>query len=260
MSGAVKERRVSTVSRISACWLSLLVVVGVGCKELESPEYQSPQLLGGQMISVETLSEGRRVYRTRCRACHGDYGDGMGPLGVHQNPKAADFRRGMVKFASVPAGELPLDSDIERTLKNGLKGTAMLAWPLEDSEIKAVTQYIKTFSERWREEQAGSPVAMASDPWGKSESASALARGREVYHNLASCDRCHGASTREQAEAPDLKLDVLKTGDSPEALYRVIAAGIGGTAMPSWDKALSERDIWALVHYLRAGRQGIARR
>jgi mono/diheme cytochrome c family protein len=238
----------------------MLVVVGVGCKELESPEYLSPQTLGGRSISVETLREGRKVYRHRCRACHGDYGDGMGPLGVHQNPQAADLRRGMIKFASVPAGELPLDADIERTLKHGLKGTAMLAWPMEEAEIKAVTQYIKTFSVRWREELAGTPIVVASDPWGSTQSARAVARGRQVYEELASCNRCHGDTTRRQQEAPDLKAGVLKTGDSPEALYRVIAAGIGGTAMPSWDNALSERDIWALVHYVREGRRGVARR
>ena len=249
------------MSRIIGCWL-LLVVMGVGCKELESPEYFSPQTLGGHKISVETLREGRRVYRNRCRACHGDYGDGMGPLGVHQNPKAADLRRGMIKFASVPAGELPVDADIERVLRNGLKGTAMLAWPLEDAEIKAVTQYIKTFSERWREEEAGTPVRQVSDPWGEesTEPLRAVARGKQVYENLASCNSCHGDRSRQGQQAPGLKAGVLKTGDSPEALYRVIAAGIGGTAMPSFDKALSEKDIWALVHYVRDQREVLAQK
>jgi len=238
----------------------LLIVIGVGCKELESPEYLSPQTLGGRLISVETLREGRRVYRHRCRACHGDYGDGMGPLGVHQNPQAADLRRGMIKFASVPAGQLPLDADIERTLNNGLKGTAMLAWPMEDTEIKAVTQYIKTFSVRWREEVAGTPIVVASDPWGSNQSPRAVARGKQVYDNLASCNSCHGEGTRQRQRAPDLKAGIFKTGDSPEALYRVIAAGIGGTAMPAFDKALSEKDLWALVHYVRDQRRTLAQK
>jgi mono/diheme cytochrome c family protein len=35
-------------------------------------------------------------------------------------------------------------------------------------------------------------------------------------------------------------------------LYRVIAAGIGGTAMPQWQGSLPESDIWALVYYVHS--------
>jgi mono/diheme cytochrome c family protein len=35
-------------------------------------------------------------------------------------------------------------------------------------------------------------------------------------------------------------------------LYRVIASGIGGTAMPQWQGSLPESDIWALVYYVHS--------
>jgi hypothetical protein len=35
-----------------------------------------------------------------------------------------------------------------------------------------------------------------------------------------------------------------------EDLYRVIASGVGGTAMPTWKGSLPEEDIWALAHYV----------
>jgi mono/diheme cytochrome c family protein len=35
-------------------------------------------------------------------------------------------------------------------------------------------------------------------------------------------------------------------------LYRVIASGIGGTAMPQWQGSLPEPDIWALVYYVHS--------
>jgi mono/diheme cytochrome c family protein len=35
-------------------------------------------------------------------------------------------------------------------------------------------------------------------------------------------------------------------------LYRVIASGIGGTAMPQWQGSLPENDIWALVYYVHS--------
>jgi mono/diheme cytochrome c family protein len=44
----------------------------------------------------------------------------------------------------------------------------------------------------------------------------------------------------------------LKNGATPVALYRTIAAGIGGTAMPTWKGTVKEEDLWALVHYVRS--------
>ena len=43
---------------------------------------------------------------------------------------------------------------------------------------------------------------------------------------------------------------VVKNGTAPEALFRTIAAGIGGTAMPTWKGAVREQDLWALSHYV----------
>ncbi len=37
-----------------------------------------------------------------------------------------------------------------------------------------------------------------------------------------------------------------------EDLYRVIASGVGGTAMPTWKGSLPEEDIWALAHYVES--------
>jgi mono/diheme cytochrome c family protein len=43
----------------------------------------------------------------------------------------------------------------------------------------------------------------------------------------------------------------VKNGTAPEALFRTIAAGIGGTAMPTWKNSVKDEDLWALVHYVR---------
>lgn len=40
--------------------------------------------------------------------------------------------------------------------------------------------------------------------------------------------------------------------DQRRDLYRVIAAGVGGTAMPTWKGALPEESLWALVHYVQS--------
>ncbi|HKQ69018.1 MAG TPA: c-type cytochrome [Polyangiaceae bacterium] len=63
---------------------------------------------------------------------------------------------------------------------------------------------------------------------------------------------------------PDFLRSELRSGDALTDLYRTIAAGVGGTAMPAWiatapytdpntgEKWEGEKDIWALAHYVRS--------
>ena len=63
---------------------------------------------------------------------------------------------------------------------------------------------------------------------------------------------------------PDFTRTPLRSGDDLEDLYRTIAAGVGGTAMPSWKATAAytdpstgehwdgDRDIWALAHYVKS--------
>ncbi len=49
---------------------------------------------------------------------------------------------------------------------------------------------------------------------------------------------------------PDFALNPIKNAHSIDDLYKTIAAGIPGTAMPAWTYGLSEEDIWALAHFV----------
>ncbi len=49
---------------------------------------------------------------------------------------------------------------------------------------------------------------------------------------------------------PDFTFNEVRNGSDPAALYRVIAAGVPGTAMPRWKGSLPEEDIWAMAHYV----------
>jgi mono/diheme cytochrome c family protein len=63
---------------------------------------------------------------------------------------------------------------------------------------------------------------------------------------------------------PDFIRSELRSGDTLADLYRTIAAGVGGTAMPAWIATApytdpntgehwdGEKDIWALAHYVRS--------
>jgi mono/diheme cytochrome c family protein len=257
------------------------------CKGYVPQEFKEPlKLPGGKTIAVAQLQSGRDGYMQYCRPCHGERGDGKGPSAPGLRPPPRDFTAGIFKFAAVPGGSLPHDEDLLRIVKNGLHGTAMLAWDVPDRRLQDVVQYLKTFSPRWKEEEPGEVITTSADPWAMKQ-AQGTERGRKLYHGLAQCLGCHPAyvSKREIDAAsreltgnpttdfrPDLYGAVLKESDygvkllppdftsgelrsiraghQDEDLYRVIASGVGGTAMPSWKGSLPEEDLWALVHYV----------
>ena len=139
------------------------------------------------------------------------------------------------------------------------------------------------------DEVLGEPVVPTEDPWA-GRTAEALKRGDAVYHGYATCQTCHPAyatkpSIWEAGQAfgktaefrkdmylselkdsdyevegvtmkilpPDFTWDKVRSardGHLHEDLYRVIGAGIGGTAMPAWKGSISEEDLWALGYYV----------
>ena len=51
---------------------------------------------------------------------------------------------------------------------------------------------------------------------------------------------------------PDFTFNELRGGEALEDIYRAIASGIGGTAMPTWKNVLPDPDLWAMAHYVRS--------
>jgi len=278
------------VKRRARYWMMLLAF-GTGalaCRRPAGapPTFTAPVTLGGRSVSAGALEHGREVYTQFCRPCRGGAGDGKGVAAAGLRPPPRDLRLGVYKFASVPAGQLPRDADFVRTLRSGLHGTAMLSWDVPAAETDDLIQYVKAFAPRWRTEQPGEPVAATPDPWMGRE-ADGIDRGRRVYHGLAQCaTACHPAyATKPEIYAftkeltkmelremrgdlyfavakdsdygvkilpPDFTFNELRGGDGLEDIYRAVAAGIGGTAMPTWKNVLPDPDLWAMAHYVRS--------
>jgi mono/diheme cytochrome c family protein len=268
---------------------ALLIALGaLACRRPAGapPTFTAPVTLGGRSVAAATLEHGREVYTQFCRPCHGDAGDGKGPAAAGLRPPPRDLRLGVYKFAAVPAGQLPRDPDFVRTLRNGLHGTAMLSWDVPAAEVDALIQYVKAFAPRWRNEQPGEAIAATPDPW-QGRDADAIDRGRRVYHGLAQCaTACHPAyATKPEIYAftkelskmelremrgdlyfavakdsdygvkilpPDFTFNELRGGETLDDIYRAIAAGIGGTAMPTWKNVLADPDLWAMAYYVRS--------
>jgi mono/diheme cytochrome c family protein len=248
--------------------------------------FKKSRVLGGKKVSARALNEGAEKFQNYCSACHGVNGDGKGPAAPGLRPPPRDFRQAKFKFAAVSSGQLPNDEDLMRIAKGGLHGTAMLPWnDIPDKDLFDIIQYIKTLSPRWADSKPGEPIVPTTDPWGPERKAEAVTRGMKLYHGFAQCLLCHpsyepadvvnaaslelskreaqlrpeafGAQLKEsdygvKIMPPDFVRDPVRSGETLPDLYRTIAAGIGGTAMPAWKGALPEEDLWAIAYYTRS--------
>lgn len=210
---------------------------------------------------------GADVYRRYCVTCHGERGDGAGEFAAYANPRPRDFRQGTFKWRSTPSGSLPLETDLERTIANGVYWTAMPSfYPLNPRSRRDVIAYIQTFSTRWKSDQAGPPLTMAPEPAHTPES---VARGRAVYEKQ-NCAQCHGDGGAGDGQAsktltdewgyPTLPFDLtkghMKGGTTGADLYRVFMTGLNGTPMPSFVESIAPAEAWDLVHYIQSLARG----
>ena len=284
MSGAQQPSSRRAQATLAAAVLGL-AAIAAGCRsEAAVRSFDRPLALGGVTVPRERLERGAVAYTHYCQACHGAAGDGGGPSALGLRPPPRDLRLGVYKFAAVAAGQLPNDADLRRIISRGLHGTAMLAWDLRAPELDDVIAYIKTFSPRWQTEAPGEAITLAPDPWAADDRAG-VERGRRVYHGLAQCAvACHPAYagraeifaftedlTKMRVEEfradlyapvakpsdyglpilpPDFTFNQLRAGDSITDIARTVAAGVGGTAMPTWKNVLPDADLWAMAHYV----------
>ncbi len=258
-------------------------ITGLSCEK----DDWSPDLLksGSHDAKADVLRRGKEQYNMYCVGCHGEAGDGEGPAARFLDPKPRDFRKGRVKFAAVPAGTMPRDEDLMALLNHGLRGTSMPSWALiAENDKRAIVAYIKTFSEVWRKEAPGAAVPIKPDPFRKKPERG-VEEGEKVYHGLAACFSCHPAyadkptiaAAMKEADVPlsgfrpdlyesivkesdwgapikppDFLQDMTKFATTKEELAKVIAAGVGGTAMPSWGETLTDKQLWGLAYYVES--------
>jgi len=217
------------------------------------------------------------LYGRYCSGCHGSAGDGNGPAADMLIVKPRDFTKGVFKFRTTPAGTLPTDDDLFRTITRGINRTSMPAWSLlPERERWALVGVVKSFYPEWAAQPAATPVDVPPAPRDLGDAAR-IARGAAVYE-LLECGTCHGASGRgDGPSAAKLPPDTwghhqkpfnftkgkLKSGGAPADVYRTFMTGLNGTAMPSYYDILSEPDGeyifdgdgWALVAYVLSLRE-----
>ncbi len=197
------------------------------------------------------------MYGRYCATCHGKDGAGKGPTARFLKVKPRDLTTGEYRWRTTPTGSLPTDADIVRTIERGAPGTSMPAWKrkLPEADILAVTQYIKTFSPRFEEDEAADPEDL-EPPIEMPKTvpvldAASARRGKQLYA-LMQCWSCHGVdgagdgpsadtlkdSKDQPIEAYDFTTGQYRSGGTPLDIYRTFTTGENGTPMPSYDEAL----------------------
>jgi len=221
---------------------------------------------------AQDTTAGKIVYQKWCAGCHGDNGAGDGVAAKHMIPPPRDFTGAIYQIRATASGNLPTDADLQRSIDEGLPGTAMPGWNtrLSDRERRDVLAYIKTFSTFFADTTLRpQPLEFGSAPGGGTGD-EALRVGRQFYDSIG-CAKCHGdlgrgdgpsAPTLKDAGHPIFAADLHQNwlfngGGTAEDIYHRLRTGLDGTPMPSFSdlieqKFLTDTELWRLAQYVRS--------
>ncbi|MBV6340419.1 c-type cytochrome [Candidatus Magnetobacterium casense] len=219
------------------------------------------------------LALGKKVFQRRCAFCHGQKGNGNGyaDFVYKTNEKGKiwklyprDFTQGVFRFRSTATGSLPTDADLLRLIEVGIPRSSMPPTrDLDDAERRAVVEYIKSLSPRWKDEGQGTAIEVGQKPdWvGSPES---VEKGAQVWKEMK-CWECHGEKGRgdgtksdelkddqKRAILPfDFTIGALKRGTTDEDIYLAYTTGLDGSGMPSYEDSLDNEKRWHLVSFTK---------
>ena len=92
-------------------------------------------------------AQGKVIYEKKCILCHGEKGDGNGPVASLLDPRPRDFTKAKYKIRTTPSGQAPTDADLFHVISEGMPGTSMPAWKtLSEKDRRDLVVYLKTFA------------------------------------------------------------------------------------------------------------------
>jgi len=226
-----------------------------------------PSLSAAQESHIGKLTgrakPGKELYRRFCIGCHGLRGDGQGENAPYVTPQPRNFVAATFKCRSTVTGTLPTDEDLYNAITRGFNTTNMPSWePLTPQQRADMVAYIKSFSERWKNEKPGTPIEVPAETAVTVES---INHGKELFQKLE-CWKCHGPEGRGDGPAASTLTDSndqpirpynfsvgtrFKCGTTNQDLYKIFITGVDGTPMPSFADVIKPNEAWDLVHYLR---------
>jgi mono/diheme cytochrome c family protein len=214
----------------------------------------------------ELIAQGKRVYEQNCAVCHGSKGDGKGPAAAFLVPQPRDFVAANYRLRTTPMTALPTDEDLFRSISLGMPGTPMPPWRhvLNDQDRWALVEYVKTFSEKFRDESNDrATLVELGNPPPKNDQA--IKDGKELFTALT-CVQCHGEAGRgdgpnamtlvndaEQKISPRdfSKASQFKSGYSTRDIVRTMLTGFNGTPMIGFADAITNKaHAWKIAYFI----------
>ncbi len=230
-------------------------------------------------IKKDMLEAGKKVYFKRCVWCHGVEGGGDGPSADRLFTRPRNFIQGTFKIRTTDSGELPMEADLIKTVKNGLQGSAMPAWGefLSENEIVSVVQFVKSLVQdrEWDDEDEEVTVQdFGSNPWGTTGPyhlgvpQADIDAGKEIFLKNK-CFECHGGEGRGDGN-PTMKDDwgfpivaadwtqcwnfrgARRDPFNPFNVVRTVSTGLNGTPMPNFKDKITVEDRWKLAAFVNS--------
>ena len=213
------------------------------------------------------LERGKASFERKCSGCHGMFGNGRMTADEKDsanfsdayhflNPQPRNFTFGVFKSRTTPSGSLPRDEDISRTISRGVrKGQIMPAWgdaadghALSEQDRWDLVDYVKTFSDRFKNEPVPPPIPIPVRPYAPGAAPPEAIREGKLVYGVLQCWTCHGVTGKGDGPSAGALLDDwevpirpfdftsgnFKFGDSPSDVYRTFNTGLTGTPMPSF--------------------------
>lgn len=216
--------------------LSTLVIVF-----LREPVLQDRAADAQLETAIET---GTEIYLENCIICHGASGEGIGAYPDLSTATRMD------------------EESLFKVIERGRFGTQMAPYGLEEggmlSDVQieglvALIQYgnwIEVYAEAEARDLIPPEMVVAEIPEETITQVSALPNGDMLADALVlyaeNCAACHGVQMEGTVLAPALASDEILGTESFE-LVRIIEEGVPGTLMASWDSALDDDAVDALV-------------
>jgi cbb3-type cytochrome oxidase subunit 1/mono/diheme cytochrome c family protein len=171
---------------------------------------------------------GKELFARNCAGCHGADGHGDGPAAVALLPRPRDLAT--ASFS---------DRSLSEVLWNGVKGSSMHGWSdLPANDLRALAVHVQSLASI---EKPGPDLTPANQE-----------QARGLY--AKNCAACHGNNTRSASPAvsispPPTSFQLVRpVRQHAEA---VLAAGIPGSAMISWEKKLTEPERRLLAAFIQ---------
>ena len=197
-----------------------------------------------------SITNGKETYATNCVSCHAPEAQGL----VGPNLTDEFWLHG----GSV--------GDVYKVVKEGVQGTAMLAWKekMSAKQMHEVVSYIFTLqgsnppNPKKAEGEKYVEGASNDKPTVKEETKTEVEEEEETSDTAgidakalfaAKCLACHGAEA-QGVVGPNLTDEFWKNGGSLEEITKTIEEGITGTSMMPFNSQLKEGESTALAEYI----------